>query len=278
MQANPIEIQQFLPEHLDAAVELSREAGWPHRKEDWALVLSLSRGFVAIENGVVVGTAMATLFGETCANVNMVIVSSAMRGRGLGRRLMDAALDAAGSRECRLVATADGLPLYEKMGFAVCGEVIQHQGLVGPVEAPTSVDWVDGAMAPELAKLDRVAFGADRSFLFDALGQQARFAVIRKDGAITGFAALRAFGRGEVIGPVVAQEAGAARALIAFILSQRTGAFLRVDTTIDTGLAPWLTEHGLLHVGGGLPMRRGGAVASAPETIRTFALTSQALG
>ncbi len=54
MQASLIDIQKFEPQHLDAAVELSRQAGWPHRREDWALVLSLSKGFVAIENGRVV--------------------------------------------------------------------------------------------------------------------------------------------------------------------------------------------------------------------------------
>lgn len=113
MQASLIDIQTFQPDHLDAAVELSRQAGWPHRKEDWALVLSLSKGFVALENGRVVGTAMATILGDTCATVNMVIVDESMRGRGLGRQLMGAAMDAAENRECRLVATADGLPLYE---------------------------------------------------------------------------------------------------------------------------------------------------------------------
>ncbi|EKJ95865.1 acetyltransferase [Bradyrhizobium lupini HPC(L)] len=134
MHASPIDIQSFQPDHLDAAVELSRQAGWPHRKEDWALVLSISNGFVALENGRVVGTAMATLLGDGCATVNMVIVDEAMRGRGLGRRLMDAAIGATEKRECRLVATADGLPLYEKMGFVASGEVLQHQGVPVPGE------------------------------------------------------------------------------------------------------------------------------------------------
>lgn len=121
MHASPIDIQSFQPDHLDAAVELSRQAGWPHRKEDWALVLSISNGFVALENGRVVGTAMATLLGDGCATVNMVIVDEAMRGRGLGRRLMDAAIGATEKRECRLVATADGLPLYQKNGLRRLG-------------------------------------------------------------------------------------------------------------------------------------------------------------
>lgn len=278
MQASQIDIQTFQPEHLDAAVELSRQAGWPHRKEDWALVLSLSKGFVALENGRVVGTAMATLLGETCATVNMVIVDESMRGRGLGRQLMQAALDAAENRECRLVATADGLPLYEKLGFAARGKVCQHQGIPSATERPAGVAWVDSVDPAELATLDAQAFGADRAALFAALGSRARFALVQEQGVIKGFAALRSFGRGEVIGPVVAEDVEIAKDLIAFILSERAGAFLRVDTTVDTGLAPWLAEHGLAHVGGGIAMRRTKADISADKTFKTFALTSQALG
>lgn len=278
MQASLIAIQNFEPEHLDAAVELSRQAGWPHRKEDWALVLSLSKGFVAVENGRVVGTAMATLLGETCASVNMVIVDETMRGRGLGRQLMNAALDAAENRECRLTATADGLPLYEKLGFAACGEVRQHQGIPVATDKPAGVAWAQTIVPAALAALDAQAFGADRTALFAQLADKGRFAVVKEQGVITGFAGLRAFGRGEVIGPVVAENAEIARDLIAFVLSERPGAFLRVDTTVDTGLGPWLAEQGLGHVGGGIAMRRATTETPADKTLKTFALTSQALG
>lgn len=278
MHASPIDIQSFQPDHLDAAVELSRQAGWPHRKEDWALVLSISNGFVALENGRVVGTAMATLLGDGCATVNMVIVDEAMRGRGLGRRLMDAAIGAAEERECRLVATADGLPLYEKMGFVASGEVLQHQGVPVSGEKPAGVAWLETVVPGELAVLDAQAFGADRTPLFAALVARARFAEVRQEGVLKGFAALRAFGRGEVIGPVVAENAETAKALIAFFIAERPGMFLRVDTTADTGLAPWLVENGLAHVGGGIAMRRPKTDIAPGRKFKTFALTSQALG
>ena len=53
----------------------------------------------ACDDGRVVATTMMTPFGSDCATINMVIVDAAMRGRGLGRRLMDAALDMAGERQ-----------------------------------------------------------------------------------------------------------------------------------------------------------------------------------
>ncbi len=245
MQANLIDIQAFQPDHLDAAVELSRQAGWPHRKDDWALALSISKGFVALDNGRVVGTAMASLLGDSCATVNMVIVDEAMRGRGVGRQLMQAAMAAAENRECRLTATSDGLPLYEKMGFVACGQVLQYQAVPLATEKPAGVAWTDKVEPAELAALDAQAFGADRGNLFAVLAERARFALVEKQGVIKGFAALRAFGRGEVIGPVVAEDVEIAKDLIAFVMSERAGEFLRVDTTVDAGLAPGLQNAAL---------------------------------
>ncbi|MGV2126398.1 GNAT family N-acetyltransferase [Agrobacterium vitis] len=278
MQASQIDILSFGPEHIDGAFLLSQQTQWPHRREDWAFVLSLSKGFVALEDGRVVGTAMATLYGETCATINMVIVDASMRGRGLGRKLMDMALAAAEGRECRLVATQDGLPLYEKLGFVVTGEVLQHNGIVKEgVVAPASVTWVEQDASSTLIALDAQAFGADRTSLYQRLFDHGRLAVLRDGTRICGSIALRPFGRGEVAGPLVASNVDDAKALLSFVFAQRAGHFLRVDTLVDTGLAPWLTDHGLLNAGGGLPMRRN-AAPSTPSFVKTYALASQALG
>jgi GNAT superfamily N-acetyltransferase len=281
MQASEIELTEFRDDHLEAAVALSKAEGWPHRREDWDLVLSLSRGVVALEKGRVVGTALATPFGEAGATVNMVIVDRTLRGRGLGRKLMASAIEAAGERPCRLVATEDGRPLYEKLGFVVTGEIRQHQGLVAAPLHPAleaDIEFADEAVAAELAVLDAQAMGLDRSMLFTRLAREGRFAVLREVGRIEGFAVLRPFGRGEVAGPVVARTADEAKALLGFLFAARAGAFLRVDTRGGGGLDAFLVEHGLLPVGGGLAMQRGGTASSDLQTVQTFALASQALG
>lgn len=83
---------------------------------------------------------------------------------------------------------------------------------------------------------------------------------------------------GEVIGPVVAANADDARTLTSFFIASRPGAFLRIDTTADTGLAPWLESLGLAHVGGGIAMRTGGTEAPARAPYKTYALANQAFG
>jgi ribosomal protein S18 acetylase RimI-like enzyme len=105
MPTDEIELVSFLPEHIDGALALSRQAGWPHRAEDWQLALTLSRGLVALDDRrQVVGSILMTPYGSDCATINMVIVDAAMRGRGLGRKLMNQAIALAGERPLRLAA------------------------------------------------------------------------------------------------------------------------------------------------------------------------------
>lgn len=154
------------------------------------------------------------------------------------------------------------------------------------------MDWAGTEDRAGVAALDRAAFGADRAGLIAALFDRGRVAVIRAEGRPIAWAARRDFGRGEVVGPVIAPDAQAARALLSFLFADRTGGFLRVDADEATGLGPWLAAQGLAAAGGGLRMTRGGAPASTgPDPTgpvptasvptgpdRVFALASQVMG
>ncbi|MDX8437500.1 GNAT family N-acetyltransferase [Mesorhizobium abyssinicae] len=279
MQQGEIELQAFGPDHIEGAVALSRQENWPHRAQDWQMALQLSSGAVALDDqGRVAGTILVTPYGNDCAMINMVIVDRNVRGQGLGRRLMDQAFALAGDRPLRLVATADGEPLYEKLGFVPSGTILQHQGKVTELDAPDGVEAASIGDLPEIKALDRDAYGADREALIDALAERGHFAIIRRNGAIEAYAAIRPFGRGEVIGPVIAGSAEAAKDLISFFAAPRGGAFLRVDTDSRTGIDGWLTEIGLVHVGGGVAMDRPPKPGSEQARPKIYALANQALG
>ena len=278
MSVSEITFGDFAPEHLDGAWALSHQAGWPHRPEDWALGLSLSAGIVALARGRVVGASLFTPYGRDAATINMVIVDQNMRGRGVGRTLMERMLQIGDGRECRLVATPEGLPLYEKLGFSATETILQHQGVAAPNPQPDGVEPASLADMETMAAMDRIACGMDRRALFARIAGTGRFAVLRRRGECVGFAAHRDFGRGQVIGPAVAGHGDDAKALISFFLAERPGAFVRVDTPAAGELAPWLARRGLFHAGLGLAMSRGGQTYEAPSPMRTFALASQALG
>lgn len=274
-----IDITAFGAEHLEGAVALSRGEQWPHRPEDWMMLQQLSAGVVALDaDGKVVGTTFMTPYAEDYAMINLVIVDKSMRGLGLGRKMMERAIELAGNRPQRLTATQDGLPLYEKLGFVATGTVCQHQGLVQPVARPDGIETMQADDIDQIKAMDRMALAADRSELIDAILAQGHVALIRKAGQIEAWAAIRAFGRGEVIGPVIANSLESARDLIAYHASSRSGRFLRVDTGSETGLSPWLEEIGLAHVGGGVTMRRPFSQDTEHQGPKVFALASQALG
>lgn len=261
--------------HLPDAVRLSQQAGWPHRPEDWALSLSVSTGIAAVEEGRVVGTAMVSSFGAVAA-VNMIIVDKAMRGRGVGRRVVEAAIERDKADELRLVATEEGLPLYEKLGFRAIGQIVQHQGLAKaghpeqPVQAGAKADLAACAL------MDRQASGMARQTLLALIAEMGE--LLLTDG---GFAMVRPFGRGHVLGPVVAETPAAARALMAEAATRFSGRFLRVDLNAGQGLQDHAAALGLPQVGGGIAMRRlaPGTAAFAPAgQYTTYALISQALG
>ncbi|TPJ36114.1 GNAT family N-acetyltransferase [Mesorhizobium sp. B2-8-3] len=279
MPQGDIELRAFGPDHIEGALVLSRQENWPHRPQDWQMALQLSNGAVALDGqGRVTGTILVTPYGADCAMINMVIVDRNTRGKGLGRRLMNQAFALAGDRPLRLVATTDGMPLYEKLGFVPSGTILQHQGEVTELGEPNGVEVASIDDLPEIKALDRDAYGADRGALIDALAERGQFAVIRRDGAIEAYAAIRPFGHGEVIGPVIAGGIDEAKALIGFFAAPRAGAFLRVDTGSGTGIAGWLEEIGLTHVGGGVAMDRPPKTVAAQARPKVYALANQALG
>lgn len=274
----PVTLSPFDSRHVSAAVALSAAESWPHRAEDWQQILDLSEGRAAEEEGELVGTGFCTRYGGELACLNMIIVGEAMRGRGLGRRLMQEIMGMTGTRGMQLVATQSGLPLYRKLGFEETGQVVQHQGIARGVAASDGIDQAGPDDIGALIALDRHAFGADRSALVRRLAAVADVAVLRGGDGIEGVAYCREFGRGRVIGPVVACGAEEAQRLIAAHIVRNTGSFVRIDCGEETGLAPWLESCGLAHAGGGVLMHHGARPKRPASGPRIFALASQALG
>ncbi|MEO6292829.1 MAG: GNAT family N-acetyltransferase [Burkholderiaceae bacterium] len=269
---------------IEQAHALSAELRWPHRPSDWAQVFAHAEGTVAEQGGQIVGTGLRWRWGTQHASVGLIIVSPACQGHGIGRQLMAALLDGLEDHTVLLQATEAGRPLYEKLGFEVSGGVRQHQGVATPT--PLIAQPPGWRLRPaglnELAalqSLDAAARGMSRPALIeDLLASAEACVVLDHEQTPRGFAMLRRFGRGHVIGPVVAPDVEGAKALIAHLAGQNAGHFTRIDVDASAGLGDWLTGIGLAEVDAPTTMVRGKPLACSDGGPALFAITTQAMG
>ena len=268
---------------LAAGQALSESFRWPHRLADWAFVFRHGEGFVAERDGRVIGTAMRWRWGPRHATVGLVVVDAACHGRRIGHRLMQAVLAGLDDASVLLHASSEGRGLYERLGFVRTGELRQHQGTALPaplvaLQTGRRLRPAGYSDLPALQALDEQARGMPRPALVEDLAAQAESAVVLDvDGVVGGYGLLRRFGRGHLIGPVVAPDLEGAQALIAHLAGLSAGRFTRVDVDFGSGLAEWVEELGLARVDAPTTMWRG-PVPPLPASPRLYAVATQALG
>lgn len=278
MQAGAI--QAISDDDVTACADLSLKVGWPHRMADWRLMLRLGSGLIVRDRGLAIGVALWWPFGTNFATFGMIIVDPDHQGQGLGSRLMAALIAETGDRSITLHATEAGKKLYSRFGFREVGIVSKHEGMTAsPSTGPLDCSTVRQAERDDLQaifRLDRAASGLDRKRLLEELLLCGEANILADARGSTGFSFIRPFGRGSLIGPVVANTADDARRLIQHWIAQRAGQYLRIDTPVAGGLSEWLSDHGLAFSNSVTVMVRGHFPAG--ERNRLFALASQALG
>jgi len=269
---------------MPRAQPLSAALKWPYRLEDWQSALALGSG-VGIElDGELCGTGLCWAWGDAYASVGMVIVSPDRQGRGLGARIMQELLALAAGRTVVLRSTREGYRLYERLGFVPFGHVHQHQAAGASAAALAVHATLDATIrdarpedAAAVASLDRDASAMDRTRLLDFLRTTGRIVVLERGDALAGYACVRRWGRGVVVGPVIAADVDGAKALIARLVALHAAEFVRIDVTEASGLSPWLESAGLPRVDAVVSM----ALGTAPPTgsgATLYAFANQSLG
>jgi GNAT superfamily N-acetyltransferase len=265
---------------------LSISVGWPHRMEDWLMLRENGHGIAAQDEiGRIVGSAMWFPFGEDFATIGMVITSPRLQAHGTGRWLMDHVLNRSERPHQRLNATRAARRLYLSMGFTAEKTVYQHQGTAVALDTPDMPsDSVlreirDGDLA-EICSLDRQASGTERAVLLARLLQVSRGAALIRNDRIVAFSLCRRFGRGSVVGPVVAESDADAILVTHPHIATLAGQFARTDTRQSTGpFAEFLVRSGLALFDTVTSMSRGGAWLNDDPSDRpvVYSLVSQTL-
>jgi len=200
-------IRAMTPADADPTADAILRSGWGDRRVKMAFVARHDpcRPFVAETDGAIVGTGVTTINGPV-AWIGTIWVDPAWRGRGLGKALTQATIDAGESAGCRalvLVATDAGRPLYERVGF----EVQAHYRIL---EAPgLAAGRADRRLRPfrssdlaVMATLDATATGEDRSHLLAAFAAPDTTRCLERiDGSLGGFVVRAPWGGGATIAP-----------------------------------------------------------------------------
>ncbi|MBP2334264.1 GNAT superfamily N-acetyltransferase [Saccharothrix coeruleofusca] len=260
-------LRELTVDDVPACLALAADRGWSREEGKWRLLLRVGTGFGLFDGDELVGTTIVTPFGAEHAAVSMVLVASRSGGRGLGRRLVEHALEVTSAPVVSLHATEFGRPLYERLGFRSVGRVTAHFGVFAGVRPGVSRPAGEADRARVVAQ-DAAAFGADRSALWSALWEFASQVRVVPEGHAVSWRE----GEVETVG-VVAPSVGVARDLVADMSPDVT---VRVDVA-EPKLGGWLAEHGVVprHT---VDLMVRGAAELPGDRGRLFSPVMQALG
>ena len=237
---------------IPAALQLSAAAGWNQIAGDWAYMLERGTGFGIAVAGELAATAIALPYGPF-GWISMVLVRDDQRRRGFASQLLQRCMEHLRARGCvpAIDATPAGHPVHATAGFADVWAMKRMRRM--PATAPPPAAIAFAGVRPmragdrdAVARLDRATFGAERTPLLDHLrGRLPKAAlVVERDGSIAGFLFGRNGRTAAQLGPLVADDLAAARALLDYVLPTQAGPIVIDVPDAHPALAAWLAERG----------------------------------
>jgi GNAT superfamily N-acetyltransferase len=217
---------------IPLGMRLKQQAGWNQLEADWRRCLDLEPAgcFVAQLDDAPVGTVTTCIFGSV-GWIAMMLVDATVRGRGVGRALMEQALAYLEQRQVhcvRLDATPLGRPLYEKLGFVSEYLLHRYEGVLPMREAVPEVTTATPGLREQVVQLDRLVSGADRGKLLLRLFEGEAVRVVEVGGKLEGYLTARLGARAVLIGPCMAPPR-AGHLLFADACQRYAGQFVYLD-------------------------------------------------
>jgi GNAT superfamily N-acetyltransferase len=224
---------------LDFLMEMVTTAGWNQIDQDWIRYISLEPNgcFVAEENGEPVGTATTVCYEDEVGWIGMVIVKPSIRGKGIGKALINNCINYLKIRveTIKLDATPMGEPLYTKLGF-------KPEYRITRLETHVSLDSdqkIFQQIPPinEIIRLDKNAFGANREKVLKQLfAEYLEYYVFEKTANdLSGYAIANRGQHHWHIGPLIAHDDKVAKRLMEQILQKLNGKQVYMDVPNFSG-------------------------------------------
>ena len=221
-----IAIDQLGPDDAAAGLVLSTEAHWNQNEADWRFFLTKGIVFGVRDNDRrLVASAALLPYGPENAWISMVLVTASWRRRGLATKLVDTCLDVATKQglTCWLDATPAGAGIYGPLGFTPTLQLRRlrlENSTLPRGDAPALLSVGDLA---QLTARDLSAMGFDRSTLLAAFAGRPGSRLLSSAGAV---ALVRAGRTADHIGPLLADSADRALAMVNAIVRSATGPLL----------------------------------------------------
>jgi len=263
-------LDRFIAADIPAFLALADQEGWICTPAEFDFLLRIfPAGCCTIrQEGTPVAFITSIRYG-TSGWIGNLIVDPDLRGQGVGRQLMEAALAAlqrAGAESVWLTASQQGAPLYARLGFATVDTIRRWQG-TGAV-AQASADKLSQSAYRKMVSIDRHGWGDRRaSILCDSLVAGACRSLDN------GFIVTRPAPNGIQIGPWSALTADTATRLLHASFSPDPSAS-PVVLDLPEGnrhATDLLGRSGFSTIGSTLLMCRGALPPFHPETIYALA-------
>jgi GNAT superfamily N-acetyltransferase len=240
-------LRTMTTDDVPAGMRLKDLAGWNQTPADWRCFLESSPTgcFAADVDGKVVGTAATIVYEHRFAWIGMVLVDPEFRGRGIGTRLLEKAiehLDGIGIRTMKLDATPAGRPIYQKLGFQ---DEYEIERWLLKRDAPDAAPLTDPHPVPDrVLQLDREIFGGDRSALLRSLAaENPDFAMVsERNSEIAGYTFGRRGTLADHLGPWMARDEETAAGLLDEFLKRSRRETVFVDALKDRRFATGLLQ------------------------------------
>jgi len=271
------------PGELELVLEWARQEGWNPGLDDSLAFLEAdpSGFFVGAVGEVPVGSISVVKYGESFAFLGLYIVHPDFRGKGYGKAIWETGISSAGDRTIGLDGVAAQQDNYRKAGFEPAYSTIRYGGVATtlPVSALAAHPVMDSRLEG-LQRFDSAIFPQPRDAFLAAwctARKGRRSAVVRKSGKIRGYGTIRRCYEGYKIGPLFANDADSAAALLAELIPEAKGAALFIDIPTENHEAVALAEGlGLRPVFETTRMYRGPAPATPLKHV--FGVTTLELG
>ncbi|AIE78884.1 acetyltransferase, GNAT family [Bacillus cereus] len=123
-----IRVERLREEQIGDIVSLSSYIGWDYNREEIETIFNAGIVYgVWNERKELIASAAIILYGEKLASIGMVIVHPDYKGRGIGKAITSSCMNSVSARTpIMLIATEEGKPLYEKLGFRAVSYVSKY--------------------------------------------------------------------------------------------------------------------------------------------------------